>query len=323
MRIGKKEFLVALNAMYIALLIGTLVMKGNVSSETTPGWYLQIEEICTPSYGISCGEVCIVCGKVVIIRPKIAHSCWARRDLSLFNSDIISTQENGRMRFSFIDGSLVTLASMTELEITRNILDRAAETRSLFINMRSGKARFMVCKLEDFAFSDVIVKTSTAIVVGIGSDFVVEVDDAFTRVTALEDTLLKIIGLADLEMEPALLSDFERTMIEHGRLPAEAETVSQEEIEQMLKEFEFAEELSVRRRVRKDTKQYEGIVVSEGALLLPEMRKEPGEFEFHESSGLIEEPSELKDRIFNEICEDKIRGNVPNFPQPPSIGQFD
>jgi len=320
---GKKRFLVALNTMYIALLIGILVIKGNVSSETTPGWYLQIEEICTSSYGVSCGEVCVVCGKVVIIREKIAHSCWARRDLSLFNSDIISTQENGRMRFSFIDGSLVTLASMTELEITRNVLDQAAKTRSLFINMRSGKARFMVCKLEDFAFSEATVKTSTAIIVGIGSDFVVEVDDTFTRVTALEDTLLEIVSLADLGMEPALLSDFERTVIERGGLPAEEEPVSQEDIKQMLKEFEFVEELSGRRRVPKDTSQYEGIVVSEGVLLLPEMRKETGEFELHEFIGLIGELSELKDRIFDEICEEKIRGNVPNFPQPPSTGQFD
>jgi hypothetical protein len=324
MKAFKIKSIYALHAIQILLMIGCLIVCNDAFSKSLPSSYIDIEEICRPSEGLPRAEVLLVRGSVVIIREKISHSCWAKRNLSLFNKDTISTQENGRMRFGFIDGSLVTLSSMTELEITRNIYDRAAKARSLFFNMHSGKARFYVCKLDDFEFSEAKVKTNTAIVVATGSDFFIEMTDKFTKVIALEDTLLEIISLAAPEVEPAVIKDYEQIVVKEGALPSEVKKVPQIEIERILKEFKLEEMDSVPPGVIK----YEDVFFSEDKLVEPDVFLRPGEEELYIEP--IEDPWISGEEIPGEIPEivdevpenenEKIeRKNLPQFPKPPQI----
>ena len=243
----------------------------------------------------------MVQGKVIIIRTTISYGCWAKKGLSLFDKDTISTQENGRMRFSFNDGSLVTLSNMTELEITRSIYDRAAKERSLYFNMRSGKVRFVIRKLDNFRHSKVKIKTKTALVVMVGSDFIIEADNISTRITALKDTNLEVINLATPEAGVTMLSEFKQTIVKKGVVLSKVSTVSKEEVEAMLKEFTF------------DTLQ---------EVEAPEFK--PVFYQYNGFNEKCDEFDELEekslspmDEIFDERYDDKIRGILPQFPDPP------
>jgi hypothetical protein len=319
---SKIKSIYALYAIQILLIIGCLIVYNDASSESLPSDYIDIEEICRPSEGLPRAEVLLVRGSVVIIREKISHSCWAKKNLSLFNKDIISTQENGRMRFGFIDGSLVTLSSMTELEITRNIYDRAAKVRSLFFNMHSGKARFYVYKLDDLELSEAKVKTNTAIVVAMGSDFFIETTDKYTNVIALEDTRLEIISLAAPEVEPTVIKDYEKIVVKEGALPSEVKKAPQIEIEQVLKEFKLEQMDTVPLSVIK----YEDVFFLEDKLVEPDIFLKPGKEEF--ISEPIEDPwskdkqipgdtSDVVDEIPEENHEKDIRDDLPEFPKHP------
>ncbi|MGA1839682.1 MAG: FecR domain-containing protein [bacterium] len=320
MKAYRIKYIFTLHSIQVLLMIGCLIVCNDVSSKSMPSNYINIEEICRASDGTPLSEVLLVKGSAVIIREKISHSCWAQRDLSLFEKDIISTQENSRLRFGYVDGSLVTLSSMTELEITRNIYDRAAKVRSLFFNMHSGKARFYVCKLEDFELSEAKVKTNTAIVVAIGSDFFIEGTDKLTRVIALKDTRLEIISLAAPEIEPSVITDFEQTIINEGTLPSEPEKVPQKEIEQILKEYHLEEMDSVPPEVIK----CEDIFFTEDRLVEPDLFLKPGK------EGLISEQMEdpwIKDKEIpletSEVADEALQDEnevgvyVPQFPRHP------
>lgn len=321
MKISVRSFNI-LCAIQALLFIGGLFAGINAFSESTPFDYLKIEELCKPGYGLSLGEVQIVRGKVIIIREEISHSCWAKRDISIFNKDIISTQENGRMRFSFNDGSLVTLASRTELEITRSIYDQAVKERYLVFNMRSGKARFLVKKLDGFKHSEAKVKTKTALVVVKGSDFIIEATDKYTRITSLADTQLEVLSLDWPDAPPALLSEFNRTVIEEGILPSEVETVPKEEIELMLKELMFVEQEKAT-ETQGDKKIQKGVLVPKDKLIEPEGLVESEKPEKPEFPEPDKDLLDLRDRTFDEKLDDGIRTYVPQIPKPPYDGYND
>ena len=309
-------------AIQALLMIGFLIVCNDTSSESLPSNYIGIEEICRPGEGLPRAEVLLVRGSVVIIREKISHSCWAKKNLSLFNQDIISTQENGRVRFGFIDGSLVTLSSMTELEITRNIYDRAAKTRSLFFNMHSGKARFYVFKLDDLEFSEANVKTKTAIVVATGSDFFIEGTDQFTKVIAFEDTRLEIISLAAPEADPVVIKDYEQVVVKEGDLPSGVKKTPQEEIKRILKEFEF-EEMNI---LPPGVIKYKDIFFPEERLVEPDVFLKPGKEElfsepiedpWSQDKEIPEDTFEIINEIPENINERMQRESLPQFPEHP------
>jgi hypothetical protein len=124
-----------------------------------------------------------------------------------------------------------------------------------------GKARFWVKKLTEYTRSEFKIKTKTAVVGVRGSDFIIKSTPKLTEVTALKDTLLEIVSLADVEAKPTILADYERSIIELDALPTEAIKISPEEIEEMIMEMglemERAEPL-VRIEVEKEAKPAAG-----------------------------------------------------------------
>lgn len=322
MKASKIKSIYVLNVIQALLMVGCLIVCNDAFSKSLPSDYIDIEEVCRPSEGLPRAEVLLVRGSVVVIREKISHSCWAKRNLSLFNKDVISTQENGRTRFGFIDGSLVTLSSLAEIEITRNIYDRAAKARSLFFNMRSGKARFYVCKLDDLEFSEAKVKTNTAIVVTRGSDFFIEAADKFTRVIALGDTRLEIISLAAPEAEPFVITGYEQIVVKEDALPSEVKKISQKEAERILKEFEL-NEMDI---VPLDVIKIKDVFFSEDKLVEPEVFLKPGEEELLSEPiedpwiSVEESPGETPEVVY-EVPEDENermqREDLPQFPDHP------
>ena len=237
MGVSKGKSVYVLCEVLILFLLGSAFGLDNASFGSMLPDGLIIEDIYKPGIGSPVGEVQLVQGKVVIIHKDIFRGYWAKKDLPLYKGDTIATQEGGRIRFRLNDGSTLTMASTTELVINRSVYDPTKKSRSSFLGMTLGKARFWVSKLMGFKRSEFKVKTETAVMGVRGSDFVIRASPKVTEVTALGDTRLELVSLAAPEVKPTLLADFERAVVEEGALPSEVEKISPEEIEQIKKEF--------------------------------------------------------------------------------------
>jgi hypothetical protein len=242
MTASKRKSICLLCGVLVLFLVGGAFGFDNSPSESMVPDSLIIEDIYKPGIGSPVGEVRLVQGKVVIIHRDIFRGYWAKKDLPLFKGDTIATQERGRIRLKLNDGSTLTMASRTKLVINRSVYDSTNKSRSSFLGMTLGKARFWVTKLMDFKRSEFKVKTETAVMGVRGSDFVIRATPKLTEVTALGDTRLELVSLAAPEVKPTLLADFERAVVEEGALPSEVEKISPEEIDQIKNEFKVAPE---------------------------------------------------------------------------------
>ena len=270
-----------------ALLIPLFIVNVSFGSMLPDG--LVIEDVFQPGYGLSVGKVHLVQGKVVIMHKDQMRGYWAKKDLPLFKGDIIVTKEKGRIRIKLNDKSVITLSSHTKLVITKSIYEPAQKTRSTFINMALGKARFLAKKLADFKRSQFKVKTPTAVMGVRGSEWVQEVTEESTRVITFEDTILEIVSLAAPEVEPTILEDFEQTMVFVGELPTEVVKVSSEEIEQIKKDFTITpeeEKAEVKLETKKEKAAQKEVKEKEGA------EEEGAEEEGAEEEGAEEEAVE-------------------------------
>jgi len=293
---------------------------------------LIIEDIFTPGYGSPMGRVLVVQGDVVIMHKDMLRGYRAKKDLPLFKSDIIVTQEKGRIRFEMNDGSTLTMGSITKLVIDRSVYDVKKKSRSSFFRLALGKARFWAKKLMDFKHSRFKVRTPTAVVGVRGSDFIVKATIKLTEVTALEKTVLEVVSLAFPEAKPMVVKDFEQTVVEEGALPTDVEIVTPEKIEEMKKEFivtpdvvEPEEKLKAVKQ-KEPVKPVEKIFVPEEDLVTPE---DPGALEdliglivsdivekeeiSSREEGIVEQVEEIEE----SIAEEGIIEELPDFPETP------
>ena len=244
-----------------ALLIPLFIVNISFGSMLPEG--LVIEDVFQPGYGLPVGKVHLVQGEVVIMHKNQMRGYWAKKDLLLFKGDAIVTKEKGRIRFQLNDKSVITLSSNTKLVITKSVYEPAQKTRSTFINMALGKARFWAKKLANFKRSQFKVKSLTAVIGVRGSEWVQEVTEDSTRVITFEDTILEVVSTAAPEVEPTILEDFEQTVVDVGKLPTEVMMVSPEEIEQIKQDFTVTPE-EEEAEVKLETKK-EGVKKKEGA----------------------------------------------------------
>lgn len=178
-----------------------------------------------PGYGYAVGRIQLTQGPVFIIHDKIDAAFQARNALPLYKGDTLITDDKGRLRFVLNDGSTMTLASHTKLVLTRSIYDPATKTRSSFLKMALGKARFLVKKFFKFKKSDFKVKTSTFVAGVRGSDFIITANADRAEVVTLEDTTLEIVSLSKPDAGPVILKNFQRTAVPLGQLPEKPQSV--------------------------------------------------------------------------------------------------
>jgi hypothetical protein len=321
---------------YVVSALTSIVLLGSAFAYSSPESMLPqgliIEDIFTPGYGSPVGRVLVVQGNVVIMHKDMLRGYRAKKDLPLFKSDIIVTQEKGRIRFEMNDGSILTMGSSTKLVIDRSVYDAKKKSRSSFFRLALGKARIWAKKLVDLRYSKFKVKTPTAVVGVRGSDFIVKATATLTEVTALEKTVLEVVSLAFPEAKPMVARDFERTFIEEGALPTDVEIVTPEEIEEMKKEFIVTpdvvepEEKLKGIKPKEPVKPVEKILVSEEDLVTPEDPGAPKDLigpivpdivEKEEISsqeeGIVEQVSEIEE----SVAEEGIIEELPEFPQTP------
>ncbi len=334
MRLSKKGSTFTLCAIMVFFFMGKdLGYSGTPSGSMLPK-DLVIEDIFKPGLGSPVGGVLLVQGKVVIMHADKLRGYWAKKDLPLFKDDIIVTLEKGRIRFSLKDESVMTLASKTELVINRSVYDTKKKSRFSFLRMTLGKIRFRVKRFIDLRHSEFKVRTPTAVVGVRGSDFIIRAAPEVTEVTALEETKLEVVSSAFPEVAPMLVTDFERTTVEEGALPAEAEMVAPDEIEQMKKEFmvtpdpvepEAKVEVEEKKEEEPAEKEpEEGVLVSEEELVEPEEVAIPEEMEvILEPDILVEMETITQMDYLVEIVETTLEvvsetlTELPSFPATP------
>jgi hypothetical protein len=290
-----------------------------------------MEDEFKPGLGSSVGKVEVVQGEVVIIHAGELSGYRAQKGIPLYTGDMIITLETGRTKFKLNDGSTLTLAPETKLVINRSVYDPAKKTRSSYIDLSVGKARFWVTKFSNFKRSVFKVKTPTAVCGVRGSDFIGIAAVNKSEFIALEKTLLAVLSLAFLEGEPLSASDFERVVVEKGKQPWKDE-LTPEQIEQLKKLFVIILEMV--------GPEWEGTIeelaelISDDELIDPDALRELEELledilEHEETNAEEDEHSkDLEEEILEEEHEDHVKEMeeeeeeipLPDFPGTPSSG---
>jgi hypothetical protein len=225
----------------ILVLMAAVTLAGSVTGAHAQGPIpegLTMAESYSPGVGKPVGRVGLVQGKAVIRHdgePDIGYQ--AVTDLPLYKGDTVATGPDGRVRFELNDGSIMTLTNNSSLVINEMVYEPEAESRSSFLGMTVGKARFWVKELTGFGRSEVKVKTQTAIVGVRGSDFVVLSRTDRTEVIALEGTEVEVVSLVGADVSPTVVRDFQRTIVLEGELPSALETLPLNEIEAIKDDF--------------------------------------------------------------------------------------
>lgn len=313
---------------------------------------LAIESPFHPGPGAPVGSVLLVQGTAVVVHGDEARGYLLKSETPLFKGDTLMTDDEARVRFRLNDGSELTLSSGTRLTINKSVYDPDSASRSSFIGMSFGKARFLVTKLVGAKQSEFRVKTQTAVCGVRGSDFVLNASPVNTEVTALEDTRLEVASLSFPGVEPVLINDYERTRVQKGALPSEVVRVTPEEIEQLLEDFmvgpgEVGAE-AVPAEVEKKAEEgaadaepgtffaeeeLKGIIFSGDEVVVPEypaapeIAEEPGIPEISTEEGLREQSEAMQlqqEGIFQEQLEDTVvqeimKEELPHIPGTPEL----
>jgi hypothetical protein len=262
-----------------------LCMASLAHSESLVPDGLIVKEGYEHGVGSPVGTVQLVQGSVVIIHFGETQGYLAKKDIPLFKSDTIITREDGRISFKLNDGSILTMTTGTKLVINESVYDSDKESRSAFVSMVIGKARFWVKEFSDFKHSEFKVKTNTAVVGVRGSDFVVEAAETYTKITAFEHTRIEVVSLTvpcektdplkECKVEPVTLSAFEQAIVQENALPTRAAEILPHESELMKKEFAITPD-EKQQSAKKDGKSFEHefYLVPKGALVSPETSAE-------------------------------------------------
>jgi hypothetical protein len=216
---------------------GNLMGAEGPSREVLLPMDFTVEKEFKPGLGIPIGQVVRIRGEAVIIHTGDIKGYMAGKDLPLYKGDRIVTRDNGYIRLGLKDQSMISLTSNTSLELNESVYEPKKKNRFSFFKMALGKARFIVLNMYQFRRSEFKVKTSTAIIGVRGSDFIIIVEPNRSEVTALDETILDVISLADPSAPPTILEAFENTIIEEGRMATEPEEVTPDQVEMMKQEF--------------------------------------------------------------------------------------
>lgn len=198
----------------------------------------KVSDAFYPGYGAPIGQVQRVKGEVVAVHSHAVDQGFRLRPgTSLYKGDTLFTMENGRVRFIMNDGSILSLASETKLELNKSVYEQKKKSRSSFLNMAFGKARFLVVKLINFKRSEFKVKTPTAVCGVRGSDYVIEASEQVSVFIALEATTIEVSGHKDPKMKPVVIEEFQMCKVPLDGYPSEPVKLSPEEIKRVKEQF--------------------------------------------------------------------------------------
>lgn len=301
---------------------------------------LPIAERFSPGIGAAVGEVRLIQGTVAVVHAEDDGVGYPLSNGdSIFRGDTIYTGDDGKVNIELTDGSRITLATGTAMAIDRSIYNpERLKTRSSFVRVVFGKARFLVRKISGLVSSEFNVKTKTAIVGVRGSDFAVEATETRTRVTAFEDTQIDVIGLVvpcprseerkdlnDCQVTPTVVRDFEQALVALGDFPRLIGELAPEQIDAIKGEFSIdaASGLMTERVEEPEIRVAEGDLsdLDVGSPRVSEETAIPDVFAFGDPSG---SGGEEADAAAADVAEDRAEEildveleRLPGFPDAP------
>ncbi len=334
--INRKSIYLLLTAIILLITVPAFG-SGSASSEPLLPEGLVIENTYKPGIGLPIGKILLVQGQVVVIHADGAKGFYAKNDQSLFKGDKIVTLAKGRIRIKLNDDSIITQASETKLVLNKVVYTLEKKSRSSFIGMDKGKARFLIKKLVDFKHSEFKVKTKTAVAGVRGSEFIIRATDLLTEIITLEDTKLEVLSLAipckdfkgfprppECEVKPIILTDFEKTIVMLGELPSETELVTPVDIEEMENDFTVTPDAAAPEGAGGVEPAQEGAGDAEAPA---ETQVVVAVEEIVEPEPLVEGPPSAPDFTpipdqpdpGMDLLEDFAKGSLPDFPELPGL----
>ncbi len=319
----------------LSILLGAFSVfaaEGSVES-LLPEGYVK-EEVFRPGIGSSIGSVAAAKGDAVIIHDGESTGYQAVKGFSLYKGDTVVTMGDGRIKLNLKDGSVLTLLADTHLKLTESVYDGDKKSRSSFLRLGMGKARFVISKLLNMKHSEVEIETTTMVCGVRGSDFVIIVAPGISEVTTFEDTSLEVLSTVIPDPVPIELSSYQRLTVEAGKIPGEPVGITPEEAEAMKEEFRLAfgeEEEEEGEEVAGDAAGGEagegiGVLVPAGELVYPEGAFVPDDLEglaemdifdqlqaFDDFQGIQDELLEMEEII----SEQEVIEELPGFPEMP------
>ncbi len=139
--------------------------------------------------------------------------------------DLVRTLEAGRVRIQLLDGSVLNVGARSVLRVTKH----SADTQQSEIEMNLGRLRAQVVKFSKPGAS-FQVKTPTAVIGVVGTDFILDVTPERTAVYVLEGVVMVANILSGLAGQAAVRAG-EHSIISHGQPPTEAQPTSQAELQ--------------------------------------------------------------------------------------------
>jgi hypothetical protein len=317
----------------LLILLSSRVVMSAESSSIVPNIPagLVIEKDYEPGLGRALGSVRLVQGRVVIMHADMKKGYLAERDTPLYKGDIIVTQDAARVRFGLRDGSVVTLASNTRLELSESVFERKKKSRFSFLKLGLGKARFIVTKFIDFRRSNVRVKTPTAVVGVRGSDYVIEATLLDTEVTTFGDTSVEFVSDAYPE-QIVTLGSFQNSKSTKDTPPSKPRNISPREADEKKKGLLFPPDMEeLEDEIIREIEDKEPgrtaydillgkrkILIPKEELVEPEGKKDVSEPD-DDLRRIMKENrdiTEYQELIEQTLTEDAV-DNLPTFPQSP------
>jgi hypothetical protein len=284
-----------------------------------------LQEGFEPGYGPSVGRVVLVQGEVVILHAGEVIGYRAEQDLPLYKGDTLISLVKGRIRIRLNDQSVITLASNTKLAITRSVYEPKKKTRTSFLRLSIGKARFWVKKLAGFRRSQVRVKSATAVIGVRGTIFALEATPDNTKATNLGD---KEEPGSTIWIETTTPGGPKEELGEgyQGQAPLNEPIVkiqlSVEQLETIRQFFEMLQEVgkpSVAVEGQKKPKKKTIVIDPEGKLVV-EGFEESGEVIIvdQEVTKILQSFLDQNEFTIDEVKQDLIPEFPEDFPPPPS-----
>ncbi|ETR72482.1 MAG: FecR protein [Candidatus Magnetoglobus multicellularis str. Araruama] len=203
-----------------------------------------------PGIGLPVGEITLVNGQVVIVHLKEELGYSGISGMNVYRGDLILTAQSANVVILLKDGSQIAQGAGTRIQLNQVVHNPRKRTRSIFLKMSSGKARFSVNKLKSYQNRQFRIKTMSALIGVRGSDFVVQVAPDQTQVAAFEDTELSLVGLELPEMPPVILRAFEQSSIGLGESPTSPIPLSIEEMDGLKYEFQLNKQAMTQKQAK-------------------------------------------------------------------------
>lgn len=130
---------------------------------------ITIEKEFQPGTTHKIGLIELVQGQCYLQHKGQKTAYQAKKDMPLYEGDILITGENARIQARLDDKSTFSLAEYSRLALTRIVYDSLKNSRDSEANLTFGKVRFKMIKLSDE--SNFSINTPTAVAGVRGSDF--------------------------------------------------------------------------------------------------------------------------------------------------------